>query len=270
MRLLEAYNNILTELNKVQAPSLLLDDFIYLWNKGVQEYINERYNLFESKQQFTDDLRVLLKSVNIDMSKVPPTSGIYGQNYKCELPTEYLHILNCTCEFYGKNRCGDFTVHYPANKVNTNEWSQIVQNAYLKPSVKNPYFYIMNLDDPENVDPSTVVNGVTLTGRSNKEDKQKYAGNDIRYGNAVQPVMRIVYGNDNSHKLNKVYVDYLRAPIYYSLSEDEIDAVEDNSQVIEFPDYVVYEIINRVVSIILENNANPRIQTHRAVNQSIV
>ena len=82
--------------------------------------------------------------------------------------------------------------------------------------------------------------------------------------------MRIVYGDDNSHKLNKVYVDYLRTPIYYSLSEDEIDAVEDNSQVIEFPDDVVYRIIDRVVNLILENNSNPRIQTHHAVNQSVV
>ena len=82
MRLLEAYNNILIELNKVQAPSLLLDDFIYLWNKGVQEYINERYNLFETKQQLTDDLRVLLKQTEIDMTNVPPSPGIYGQNYK--------------------------------------------------------------------------------------------------------------------------------------------------------------------------------------------
>ena len=270
MRLLEAYNNILIELNKVQAPSLLLDDFIYLWNKGVQEYIIERYNLFETKQQLTDDLRVLLKQTEIDMTNVPPSPGIYGQNYRCVLPIDYLHILNCSCEFTGKNKCGKYTTYYPANKINTNEWAQVKRNYYLKPSVENPYFYIMNLDDPVDVAASAVVNGVTLTGRSNKEDKQKYAGNDIRYGNAVQPVMRIVYGDDNSHKLNKVYVDYLRTPIYYSLSEDEIDAVEDNSQVIEFPDDVVYRIIDRVVNLILENNSNPRIQTHHAVNQSVV
>lgn len=78
MRVLEAFNNILIELNKVQAPSLLLDDFIYLFNKGIQEYINERYTLFETKQQLTDDLRVLLKEVTLDMSGARSSAGIYG------------------------------------------------------------------------------------------------------------------------------------------------------------------------------------------------
>ena len=62
MTVRELYNNVLVELNKVQAPSLLLEDFVYLVNKAVQKYINKRYNFFEMNQQLTDDLRVLLKS----------------------------------------------------------------------------------------------------------------------------------------------------------------------------------------------------------------
>ena len=49
MSIRDAFENCLVELNKVQAPSLLLDDFIYLFNKSVQQYINIRYNLFETK-----------------------------------------------------------------------------------------------------------------------------------------------------------------------------------------------------------------------------
>ena len=43
----------------------------------------------------------------------------------------------------------------------------------------------------------------------------------------------------------------------------------DNTQVIEFPDYVIYEIINEIVNIVMENRSNPRVQTHAAVSQSI-
>jgi hypothetical protein len=35
MTVRELYNNVLVELNKVQAPSLLLEDFVYLINKAV-------------------------------------------------------------------------------------------------------------------------------------------------------------------------------------------------------------------------------------------
>lgn len=61
------YDNLLIELNKVEAPSLLLEDFIYFANKSVQQYINKRYNLYDVTQQTTDDLRVLKKSIQLSI-----------------------------------------------------------------------------------------------------------------------------------------------------------------------------------------------------------
>lgn len=65
MTVRDLYDNLLIELNKVEAPSLLLEDFIYFANKAVQQYINKRYNLYDVTQQTTDDLRVLKKSVQL-------------------------------------------------------------------------------------------------------------------------------------------------------------------------------------------------------------
>mgnify|MGYP003476368686 FL=1 len=48
-----------------------------------------------------------------------------------------------------------------------------------------------------------------------------------------------------------------------------LDSIEDNSQVLEFPDYVIYEIINEIVDLMLENASNPRVQSHYAINQLI-
>ena len=255
MTILNAFESILVELNKVQAPSLLLDDFVYLFNKGIQEYENERYNLFETKQQVTDDLRVLTKEEKLSVSL--QTGSVYGTSYKCVLPSDYVHILNCTCEFEDKNpHCdSDSTFFQGANKLTTTQRSHVINNYYLKPSAKNPYYYIINVDDPWTDSKGAISDDAKV---------------NVRYGNTEQPVMQILCGNNSRYELKNVYIDYLRAPKYYTLTQDEIDAVEDKTQVLEFPDYVTYEIINRITRLIMENGANPRMQSHPAVNTSIV
>jgi hypothetical protein len=70
--------------------------------------------------------------------------------------------------------------------------------------------------------------------------------------------MEMKYGNDPDYEVVAVYVDYLRSPYYYSLTSAQLDAIADSSTVIEFPDYVIYEIINTLVKLILENGSNPR------------
>ena len=44
MTIRQAYEYILVECNKVKAPQVLLEDFIYLFNKAIQQYINSVYN----------------------------------------------------------------------------------------------------------------------------------------------------------------------------------------------------------------------------------
>ena len=58
----QLFEYALIELNKVQAPSLLLEDYNYFINKAVNQYINKVYNLYEINQQKSDDLRVLKAS----------------------------------------------------------------------------------------------------------------------------------------------------------------------------------------------------------------
>ena len=99
-------------------------------------------------------------------------------------------------------------------------------------------------------------------------EKVKYA--EQRYGNHSKVRMEIRYGKDSSlFLLDKVYVDYLKAPQFIRLTQDQVDAVEDNSQVLEFPDYICYELINEIVHLIMENASDPRLQSHIPINQSI-
>jgi hypothetical protein len=146
MTVRELYNNVLVELNKVQAPSLLLEDFVYLVNKAVQKYINKRYNFFEMNQQLTDDLRVLLKTSDpLVSSKLRSFDGAL----QYDLPDDYMHILNCICGFRDdkSSKCPskEEIDWVPASKLDTASWPHTIENYYMKPSRKRPYYYIINI-----------------------------------------------------------------------------------------------------------------------------
>jgi hypothetical protein len=55
----QAYEFALIECNKLKAPAMLLEDYIYLFNKAVQQYKNTVYNRCDYNQQSTDDLMFL-------------------------------------------------------------------------------------------------------------------------------------------------------------------------------------------------------------------
>ena len=57
--------------------------------------------------------------------------------------------------------------------------------------------------------------------------------------------------------------------MYVSMTQDEVLLPEDNTQTLEFPDYICYEIINIVTRLLLENASDPRLQTNIPINQTI-
>ena len=101
MTVREFYDAVLVEQNKVEAPALLLEDFIYIANKAVQQYINQVYNRFDTTQQSSDDLRVLQKTAIIDILKEETELKFPGEFNirRCILPPDYFHILNCVVYF---------------------------------------------------------------------------------------------------------------------------------------------------------------------------
>lgn len=99
----DLYEGVLIELNKENAPNILLEDFNYFANKAINNYINKRYNIYDVNQQTTDDLRVLKATTLLIPSRVTDYTGLTmaGDNamatYEVTLPSDYLHILNCIC-----------------------------------------------------------------------------------------------------------------------------------------------------------------------------
>ena len=87
---------------------------------------------------------------------------------------------------------------------------------------------------------------------------EKEAGN--RYGNVSEVRMEIRYGTDyqSVFELQKVLIDYIKTPQQILLTQEQLDRVEDTSQMLEFPDYVCQEIVNELVHIVMELISDPR------------
>lgn len=358
----QVYEAVLIELNKSQAPNLMLEDFNYFFNKAVDQYVNRRYNIYDVNQQTTDDVRVLKSTVVLEVTpennaaykngvSVTNKGSLYNSVYEFDLPTDYLHLLNCICEYKVLKpfKCYDANtyVQFAAERLTSDSWSTVINNVYTRPTYKRPYYYLHNVNrelvhkndeyldytshtyngtsgnseptpridiptDPYGSDIKSISTefqdigtgqNVIDNGRIVDKYNNPYANDksieggvsrvidikgtgesegtslqvnavervgQIRYGNPGNVRIEIRYGKDNSlFQLERVYVDYIKAPQYIRLSQEQLDLTEDTSQMMEFPDYVCQEIINELVHIIMENGRDDRLNTHIPVSQTV-
>ena len=270
------FEHALIELNKVQAPSLILEDYNYFINKTVQQYINKNYNAYDVNQQKSDDLRVLKSTAVLTPSPSTDVTGeLLNKTYEVDLPDDYLHILNCLVEYNVTKQFKCYNVgtpiHFGAKRLTADMYSQIINNYYMRPSYKNPYFYINNVNISNTyptTDSQVDVDYTPLGTEPRAENIEKITPK--RYGNKSKVRMEIRYGKDDTlFQLSKVYIDYLKSPQFIRLTQDQVDEVEDNSQILEFPDYVCQEITNELIKLLMENSSDPRLQTNIPVNQTI-
>lgn len=99
MTAIQAYESVLIELNKVKAPHLSLNDFVYFFNKAIQQYVNLVYNQYDINQQRVDDLRVLKASAKLSLHQLNSDDFLSDGVWTTNLPDDYLHILNCVVAF---------------------------------------------------------------------------------------------------------------------------------------------------------------------------
>lgn len=308
----QLFEGALIECSKQNAPSLLLEDYNYFANKAINIYVNKHYNVYDTNQQSTDDLRVLKATAVLSPTKayddtiagatVTSIANLQGATYEVNLPSDYLHLLNCICVYKLKktHKCydKDSYVQFAAKRLTADSWSSIINDYYQRPKPQRPYYYIHNVNK-QNELPTNVYNNSDQTGTDQvySEDVskatlveatqfpksinlklgqsqvsqsliEKSAG--LRYANPTNVRCEIRYGKDNSvFELVEVLIDYLKAPQVIRLTQEQIDLTEDTSQVLEYPDYVCQEIINELVHLVMENTADPRLQTHIPVTQSI-
>lgn len=150
----QIFESLLIELSKVNAPSLMLSEFNYYMNKAVSNYINKRYNIYDINQQTTDDIRVLKSTTyltpilaNINSNAISTRNQA---TYEVNLPSDYLHLLNCICYYrvHKDFKCfnaGDL-VPFAAKRLTADSWSVIINDYYNRPAPERPYYYIHNVN----------------------------------------------------------------------------------------------------------------------------
>ena len=126
----------------------------------------------------------------------------------------------------------------------------------------------------------------TLDGNSNFPRSFDYDGSGIsdaeknnliekpagsRHANSSRVKVEIRCGRDKSNvfSLSAVQIDYVKAPQFIRLTQEQLDSDEDISQVMEFPDYVNQEIVNELVNLVMRKTNDPSLQAHIQMTQSI-
>lgn len=206
----QVFESMLIEVSKVNAPSLLLSEFNYLFNKAINNYINKRYNIYDVNQQTGDDLQVLKSTAVLEPVKASIYDGLnqsakggiyipseklkrqltnlYGATYEVDLPSDYYHILNCICVFEVKDqwKCYDKGTYMQAaaKRLTADSWSQVINDYYNRPTPEHPYFYIHNVN--QNVKIPT--NPIT----ENKESKTS-----IKFKGTDYPCNYITFSNED-------------------------------------------------------------------------
>ena len=135
-------------------------------------------------------------------------------------------------------------------------YPSILNNAYLKPSYKNPYYFITNHSD------------IYTKGSAESELEQILNPCSI---STEEPVftLEIRCGDTKKYIPSNIYIDYIKTPDLLYMDYDVLTSDNDNSQVLEFPEYVCYEIQNELTKLILENIGDSRLQTNIPINQTI-
>lgn len=295
MTLRQLYQNLLIEMNKVQAAPMLLEDFNYFVNKSVQQYINKKYNVYEINQQSSDDLRVLQTTATLDVTD----SNSPNYQYEVFLPHDYLHLLNCICNFKAmkSHKCiqsGD-EFQCKATRLTADLWGQIINNYYMRPTHERPYYYLNNVNVNQDVPTNPPIynqSGNNINPQSTDMNDQQYNSQNNsnlprtftlgqtqvslidkpvahRISNPTRVRLEIRCGKNPDFKLQSVYIDYLKSPQLLNLTQEQLDLIEDTSQIMEFPDYVCNEIINELTHLIMENSSDQRLQTHIPISTSI-
>lgn len=137
-----------------------------------------------------------------------------------------------------------------ARKLTSDLFPTVINNAYFKPSHKTPYYRVIT-------NGSIILNSTVNSIINPCEDNTNGIILDLRCGDTSRYTP--VYA----------YIDYLKTPNYIELTYDDLESEIDNTPVMEFPDYVCYEIINEFVKLLLENSSDPRLQTNIPINQTI-
>ena len=262
----QVFEATLIELSKVQAPSLKLYEFNYLFNKAINQYINKVYNIYDINQQTTDDLRVLKATAYLTPEKysddraLQNTSGskassylstahssiqsLHGATYEVNMPLDYLHILNCVCVYYVAKQkdCWDAGsyIQVPATRLTADSWSQILTDIYNRPSPMRPYYYINNVNQSQTL-PTNPYSSTTGEG-TDMSEKYEVTSVDDNTGSNFKRTFKLGNANESLVEKNAAVrvgnVSNVRCEIRYGWDDTLFQLKEVQIDYVKVPQHI--------------------------------
>lgn len=233
----------------------LPDDYLHMLNCDCIYHLNKRYKCY-NKGDYVQFSATRLTSDS--------WSTISNDLWNRPLPWRpyyYINNVNMNSE------------EYPYNPVKTDDDGYILSGTDAN-YTNGEYDYTLASVATDKTDSTVKGNSnfprkIKIPNNTNRDNfVEREAG--YRYGNVSKVRCELRTGRDSSvFKLEEVRIDYIKAPQTIRLTQEQIDLIEDTSQILEFPDYVCQEIINELVHLVQEAVADPRLQTNMAVTQSI-
>ena len=153
-------------------------------------------------------------------------------------PPDYQHLVELAVDYRFKNRedCVDWKFKtVSARRLTAERDTEVKSNAYLSPKSNRPYYKVEN---------------------NFTSNKPMFA---LELGSDMKP---------NLVEYTGVQMKYLKVPKKIYLTDDDIELEEDRTINMEFPDYICYELVNRIVTLVLEKTGEPRIQSQPVVSDS--
>ena len=259
MTRLQLYEYSLIECNKNQAPSLLIDDYNYMIQKSIYNYVAKKRKISEVDLSLDEDLNALKEPYLIRDKALITTYGVDKVAYQIPMPDNYLHLKNCIAVYkvtkaFGCYKVND-TITFGATRMTAELEPVFSWNYYITPKWFKPFYYInkqpipKRQNIPNNPDEKIIDNVITP--------------------NAVKIGVELHIGNTPDYiSLDSVKGWYYKIPENIKITQDDIDSDFDNTPHLEFPDYVCYEIIKELVVLLLEHDSNPRLQTNIPISMS--
>lgn len=240
---LELYKYTLLECNKNQAPTLLIDDYNYYFKKATYDVIESFIKVDEIDERTDEYLTALKKPYYITAKQLLTTYGVDKTAYQFYLPQDFFRLKNCIAVYkynkvFGCNKVND-TITYGAARMTAEIEPVYSWNYYIVPKWFNPYYYIIKPDNmPNDIDTNVNQFGV-----------------EFHIGSLPSYL-----------SLDGIRGWYFKIPKTILLTQDDIDADEDTTDQLEFPENICIKIIDRIVALLLEHDSNPRLQTNLPLN----
>ena len=150
--------------------------------------------------------------------------------------------------------------------------TSILNNITADSTITTPEQVVADLESRNPVLATSGTSNFNRTFNYDSETKstvEKPAGS--RYANSSRVKIEIRCGRDKSNifSLSAVQIDYVKAPQFIRLTQEQLDSDEDISQIMEFPDYVNQEIVNELVNLVMRKINDPSLSAHIQMTQSI-